>query len=284
MKLKTQEVTLQDGSTLSVAVLDQAGNPIYVMDDGMEIAQDVPKLRQDLKDSNTENGARRLKNKELEEALKLFEGIDPAKAKEALETVQNLKDKDFMDAGKVEQLKKSINETWEGKVSALEQGFTTKITGLEESLTKKETAIRNLLVKGAFLSSSFIREKTTMLPEAVYAWLGDRFEVSELENGDYQVVAKMNGEPLFSPANPRNYAAPEEAIEVMLMAHPQKDTFLKASQGSGGGAAGSPGGGGAKSTLQQLKDQHANALKVGNHTLAVALKRQIHEAEQAGAQ
>jgi hypothetical protein len=58
---------------------------------------------------------------------------------------------------------------------------------------------------------------------------------------DYGVDA--NGKQIYSPSRPGEPADPEEAIQIMVEAHPYKANFLKGANANGGGAEGGHKGG-----------------------------------------
>ncbi|MGX2950047.1 hypothetical protein ACWIUA_03935 [Ursidibacter sp. B-7004-1] len=101
-------------------VVVQNGCPVYVYDDGKEVAYDVPQAVSKITALNAEAKKHREEKESVEAKLKAFEGIDdPAKAKKALETVKNLDDKKLIDAGEVEKVKAEMAKGYEdGKVVA----------------------------------------------------------------------------------------------------------------------------------------------------------------------
>ena len=149
MKLKLDEnghVVLKDGF------------PVWVADDGTEIAYNVPDLVNKISAVNGESAGRRKEIDALTAKLKEFEGIDPEKAKAALETVANLDAGKLMDAGKVEELKKSIAQSFEAKISDLQKANETATAESAARLKSKDDSIRNLMVRGAFDRSSYLRD------------------------------------------------------------------------------------------------------------------------------
>lgn len=205
-----------------VPALDEKGIPVWITGDGKEIAYDVDRLVNDLSRVNSESAGRRKEIDALSEKMKIYEGLDPEKARSALELTANLDAGKLVEAGKVEELKASIGKSWEQKVAELEKARVTTETELTKKLSDKDTAIRNLLVKGAFQSSEFLREKTVLPPDIAFDSLGKHFEVTE-ENGELSVTASLNGQPIFSSARPGNPASPEEAIQALIEANPCKD-------------------------------------------------------------
>jgi hypothetical protein len=280
MPWKLQEIEIE-GAKVSLAVLDQAGNPVWVDDKGMETGQDVVRLRAQITEANNEAGKYRIRIKELEEAATPFEGLDAEKAKEALATVANYEDKQFVEAGKVEQLKQKaideVNKAWETKYGNLDADYKTKLVDFEARTGNQDRVIRNLMVRGAFEASQFIKESVAenYFPEVLYTMFGNAFEVVPAENGgDPVVVAKVNGEEIYSPSNPRVLASPEEAIEVLIRSHPNSKLMLKGSQASGSGAGGGAASG-PRNALQTMKDQYTEAKTRGNTVAMVALKNAI---------
>ena len=55
----------------------------------------------------------------------------------------------------------------------------------------------------------------------------------------------------MSKKNMGEYATPDEALELMVEAHPQKDIILKADVGTGSGNTGGAGSGGASRVIRR---------------------------------
>lgn len=224
MKLKLDE-------TGHVVVKD--GFPVWVADDGKELAYDVPKLVGDLSRVNAESAGRRKELDGLNAKLRLFDGLDPEKARSALETVANLDAGKLLDAGKVDALRVEIKKAYDGKVSDLEKALANTQKEAADKLAARDASIRNLLVKGIFDSSAFLKDKTVLPPDVAYASFGRHFEVKE-ENGELKVLATLNGQPIYSRANPGTFATPEEALEDIIDKYPMKDRILKTAPGGSG--------------------------------------------------
>jgi len=282
MPWKVQEVEV-DGNKVALVVADQAGNPIWVDEKGMETGQDVVRLRAQLTDANKEAADFRVKLKAAEEVVATFEGVDLEEAKKAIETVKNFKDQEFVAADKVKQLKdqavEEVNRAWQTKLEKVETGYKTQVEDLTGKVNQQDQTVRNLMVRGAFEGSQFIKEGVAenYFPEVLYTMFGQNFEVRPGENGaDPVVVAKVNGEEIYSPANPRQLASPEEAIEILIRAHPHSKSILRGSGASGSGAQTGTGGG-AVGKVQEMKNQYEAAKKAGNVTSMVALKNAIFQ-------
>ena len=211
-------------------VVTQDGKPVYVKDDGSEVAFDVAGTTATISRLNAEAKAHREAKEAAEKLLKGFEGIaDPAAALKALETVASLDQKKLIDAGEVEKVKAEISKAFQAQ---LDQA-TGKAQALEQQLYAEK-------VGGAFARSKFVAEKLAIPPDMVEARFGKNFAIE-----DGKIVAKdQNGNKLYSASNPGELASPDEALEMLVSAYPHKDSILKGSGASGSGSGESrPGGG-----------------------------------------
>lgn len=216
------------------AVVVQDGKPVYVKDDGTEIAFDVTGTTATISRLNAEAKTHRERAEAAEGKLKGFEGIDDADAaKKALGIVANLDAKKLIDAGEVEKVKGEMSKAFQ---TQLEQA-NGKAQSLEQQLYAEK-------VGGAFSRSKFIAEKLAIPADLVEARFGKAFAIE-----DGKIVAKDgNGNKLYSSANPGELAGFDEALHMLVQQYPNRDQILKASGASGGGAGSSstPGAGGKK--------------------------------------
>ena len=119
----------------------QEGIPVWVADDGKEIPYNVPDLVGKLSAVNAESAGRRKELDDLNAKFKLFEGLDPEKAKAALETVANLDAGKLIDAGKVEEVKKQLGDTWKQQLDMMKETLAKTEKDYSEKLSAKDTAI-----------------------------------------------------------------------------------------------------------------------------------------------
>lgn len=236
MKLKLDE---------SGNVVVQDGKPVYVYDDGKEVAYDVPAAVSKITSLNAEAKQHREAKEAAENKLKAFEGIENAEeARKALETVKNLDDKKLIDAGEVEQVKAEIVKQYEVKLSEK-----------DAEITKAQSALHQEVIGGSFARSTFIAEKLSIPVDMVQAYFGKHFSY---ENG--KVVAKdALGNQIFSRKSPGEPADFDEAIEQIVSAYPQKDHILKGGN-SGGGSGSGTGDGGFKNPWSK---EHWNMTEQG---------------------
>ncbi len=215
------------------------GKPTYIHDDGREIAFDGAQAFGKIGQLTGENTAYKRRFEEAETKLKSFEGItDPAAAIKALNTVKNLDDKKLVDAGEVEKVKNQAI-----------QSVRAEFEPIVKERDSLKTALFDEKIGGAFARSKFIGEKVAIPADFVQASFGKNFSIE-----DGKIVAKdANGNQLFSPTRHGEPANFDEALSILIDAHPQRDSILKGSGASGGGAQGGGGGGGGKKTITRAQ-------------------------------
>lgn len=206
----------------------QDGKPVYVGDDGKELALDPPGMYATIRRLNGEAQGHREAKEAVEAKLKKFEGIeDPAAAIDALTKLKNLDAKKLIDAGEVEKVKNEAIKAVEEKYKPIVE----KAAALEQELYAEK-------IGGAFARSKFIAEKIAIPSDLVQARFGKHFDLK-----DGKTFAKdAAGNPIYSRARPGETADFEEALEIIVDSYPQKDHILK---GNGGGGGGAPARGGA---------------------------------------
>ncbi len=268
-----------------IVVQDEA--PVWVYEDGDNKGKEAPvefgKTLASIQKLTAESVSRKEKIKEMSGTISIITdaGIEDVEAfikdgKKAMETVANLDDKQFLDAGEVEKIKAQANEIWERKVDSLKTSYESQIADIDAKLQAKDSSIRSLIVRGAFDRSSFLAERTVLPPEIAYSYLGDRFVVQEV-NGELRGFGlDTDGNKLMSAKNPAEYADPEEAIELLVMSHPQKDRIMKM-EATGTGSS-TPG----NTNQNDLLSQYKEAQKANNASKMISLKRKLHNSGYRG--
>jgi hypothetical protein len=228
MKLKT------DASGNAVL---QDGNPVYVADDGKELALDAAKLYGQVRELTTEAAGKRKALKEAEDKLAQFADIeDPKAAREALETIKGLDGKLKADVDKV---RVEVSKSYEAKLAEM-QG----------KLQATETSLHRELIGGGVARSKFAAEKSALPADLLLATFGQQLTV---ENG-VVVGKRADGSPIYSRANPGQLASLDEALETLVSESPHRDHILKATQKGGSGAQpGAPGGQPQKQTMPRAQ-------------------------------
>lgn len=214
------------------------GKPVYVHDDGREVAFDAPGTVATITRLNGESKSHREAKEAAEKSLKAFEGIDdPKAALAALGTVANLDAKKLVDAGEVERVKSEAVKAVEAKYLPIVEERDT----LQGQLVKEK-------IGGAFTRSPFITEKLAIPADLVEARFGSHFKVE----GSEVVAYDHMGNKIYSPSNPGEVAKFDEALDVLVQNYPHRDSILKGSGASGSGASG---GGGANGTRNVTRSQ-----------------------------
>lgn len=232
MKLKLDE----NGN----AVL-QDGKPVYVHDDGKEVAFDAAGTVATITRLNAEAKTHREGKEAAEKALKAFEGIaDPAAAIKALETVSNLDQKKLVDAGEIEKVKSEISKAFQGQLDEA----TSKAATFEKQLYEEK-------IGGAFGRSKLIADKLAIPADLVQARFGQAFKIEDGKTVAYD----GNGNKIYSHSRPGEIADFDEALEILVEQYPHRDSILKASGANGGGApnGGNGGGAGGKKTMSRAQ-------------------------------
>lgn len=234
MKLKT--VTI-DGKTYAEVDGDR---PVYESDDGKMIAFDAVGTRDTISRLNGEAKGHREAKEAAETKLKIFEGIDPAAAKDAISKLSNIDAKKLIDAGEVDKVRDETRKAIEAQYEPI-KGELEKLKG--ELYGEK--------IGGAFARSKFASEKLAIPADFVQARFGQQFK---LEEG--KVVAyDQSGNKLYSRAKPGEIADFDEALEMLVDAYPQKDHIMKGTGHQGSGSKGGNGVGNGKTMTRAQFDQ-----------------------------
>jgi len=264
--------------------------PVYEDEDGKEIEADVPQMYSKIVELGSEAKQRREKYKELENKFKVFADIEDIEewktaAEKAMETVKNFNDKQLVDAGKVDEIKKQMKEVHKEEIDNINNSHKAKYVEYENQLKDKEDKIYHLMVSSKFAQSPLFSGKdpvSTLPPEIAETYFGKNFKVEEGNNGDLRVTGYVNGNPIYSRKNPGELADFDEALEAVVDAYPLKDRILRSS-GAGSGASGGSGDGGSRDKsgivgqIEKLQTLHKKAMEEKDGKLAVSLKNRIHD-------
>ena len=222
MKLKLDE---------SGGVVLSDGKPVYVDEGGKEHVYDAPALRATLDRLGKDLQSQRSAAEELAEKVKAFEGLDPEKARKALELASNLDQSKLIDAGKIEEIKQAAIKSVEDKYKPISE----KAEALERELYAEK-------VGGQFARSKFINEKLILPADMAQAAFGRHFEIK-----DGKVLAKdANGNLIYSDKDPGSPADFDEAMEKIVSGYAGRDKILKGTGHNGSGASGVDGGAGSR--------------------------------------
>ena len=221
-------------------VVVQDGKPVYVHDDGKEVAFDAPQTVATITRLNGEAKTHREAKEQFEAQVKAFEGLDPVKVKEALGIVQNLDAKKLVDAGEVDKVKTEITD-------ALKKTYEPQIQQLTTERDAVQQQLHSELIGGGFARSKFIQDNIAVPVDMIQATFGKNFQI---ENGKVVAVG-ADGQKIYSRTRPGEIADFDEALETLVGGYQYKDSILKGSQSQGGGFQG---GGGNKSGPKSLAE------------------------------
>lgn len=225
---------------------DANGNPIYVQSDGREMSVQYNTVAR----LNDEAKTHREEKEKLQKQIQAFGDLDPDKAKKALETVAKLDAKQLIDNGEVDKVKTEITSQFTEQLKAKDDALNG-ITGERDTLLKQLH----------FSRSDFIRNRIAVPQDMFEATFGNNFKV---ENGKL-VPYGNDGNKLMSPNRVGEVATVDEAFELLVNQHTNKDMILRA---EGHNGAGSDGGGGNRG---------------GNRTITRADFEKMNPGEQAKA-
>lgn len=208
----------------------QDGKPVYIKDDGSEVAFDAAGTVATITRLNAEAKTHRERAESAEGKLKSFEGIaDPTAAIKALEVVKNLDAKQLVDAGQVEKVRQEA-------IKAVEEKYAPII----KERDMLQSTLSGERLSGSFAKSKFVAEKLAIPADIAMAKFGSHFTT---ENGRF-VGKDSAGNVIYSPTRPGEMADFDEALQVLVDGYSFRDSILKGAGGSGGGSSGKGGSGG----------------------------------------
>ncbi|MFL9904207.1 hypothetical protein PQR71_39820 [Paraburkholderia fungorum] len=243
-------------------VVVQDGKPVYVHDDGKEIAFDAAGTVATISRLNGESKGHRERAEAAETRSKLFEGIEDAEAaRKALETMKNIKDGDLIAAGKVEEIKVAAKRAAEEQVAAANKMHLEELTRTKAERETLQQQLYDERIGGSFDRSKFIADKLAIPGDMARAAFGKAFKIEE-----GKVVAyDANGNKVFSRVRPGDIANFDEALESLVENYPHRDQILKSSGASGSGASGGGGSGAGSKTLNRAAFETMSPAKQMEH-------------------
>ncbi len=221
----------------------QDGKPVYVHDDGKEVAFDAPSAVSKITALNAEARDHRQAKEAAEAKAKAFEGIEDAEAaRKALETLKNLDEGKLIQAGKVDEIKAAAQRAAQEQVAAASKAHAEELARTKQQLDKLTGDLYSEKIGGSFNRSKLITEKFAIPADLVQARFGQSFKVE-----DGKIVAyDQAGNKIFSRSRPGEIADFDEALDTLVDQYPYKESILKGSGASGSGAGSSGSGGGTQ--------------------------------------
>lgn len=209
-------------------ILDPAGHYIYIKPDNSEFVADIAQMFGKITELGTESATNRRRAETAEAAVKVFEGLDPAAARTALQTVKDIKDGDLINKGKLEEVRTEITKSLQATIDA----------GTTENASLK-SRLNNTLLTNAFASSKFVKDKLVIPVDLVQAAFGSNFSIDDAG----KIKAKSaDGNTVYSRKTAGVEAELDEALEILVDAYPNKASILKGANVGGTGNQGRGGG------------------------------------------
>lgn len=181
------------------------------------------KLLREVMEKKDKLAAASTKLKELEAQVAKYEGLDPDKAKAALEALEEAEQKKLEAQGDFEKLKVKM-------AAEHEKALTKKdaiIQGMSEQLASIERQTKTLTIGQAFTSSKFIHEDLILTPSKTQIIYGSHFDVID---GDVVAFDKPAGDATRSKmvdakGRPLSF---DEALRRLVEEDSDRDSMLKA--------------------------------------------------------
>lgn len=207
-----------DGKTIEM----KDGNPIWLNANGEETAHAGDTIAR----LNSEAKTNRERAEAAETKLAPFKDIDPVAAKKAIEDLKKIGQGQLIAAGEVDKVKAEITTQ-----------FTAQLTEAQKANQDLQQNLDGLRKSNVFANSNFIREHVALPADMFEAYFSPNLKVKE---GKIEAYDKA-GNRIMSKAKIGEYADPDEALSILVDAHPQKATILKAPGHSGSGNQGNGG-------------------------------------------
>lgn len=246
-----------DGDKIAV---DGSGNPIWLAANGQESSVKGDTITT----LNAEARQHRVAKEAAEASLAKYRTadgklIDPDAAAKAIDTVSKIDAKTLIDAGKVDEVRE-----------AMRNEFTGQITELNNGLAERDNRINGMMIDGIFKGSEFIADKIAIPRDFFEASMRSNFKI---EDGKVAAYDK-SGNRVMSKKNIGDYADPNEALEILVDQHPQKDHILKAPDAGGSGNNGGGGNRGGGRTIKRADFSAMDPMQQAS-TAALASKGEV---------
>lgn len=212
---------------------------LYVLDldaDSVEHLPSVNNMRLGLNRLKTEND--KLK-KDLQATIDKYKDIDPEKAREAAQKLQELEDKQLLDQGKVDELIEQKTERMRADHSTQLEGFKTQIQEKDSALSAANKRLADLQIESAINSvlTSQVGKELGVLTTAIPDIIRRAHDVYRLDEDGKIVPYREDGQTIWYGKDP---SKPIEVGEWLGTLKPNCPHYF--GESSGGGSENKGGG------------------------------------------
>jgi len=243
MPWKVVKTKADDGTEIEV-IATKDGNPVWLDSNGSEsvMAGDtVSRLNKEAKDNRERAEA-------AEGKLKPFEGLDPAKARDALALADKIDKKQLLDAGKVDELTAQITNQ-----------FTEKLTAAEKRTQELTGTLNQRTLEAQFGKSEFVKDKLALPMDVAQTYFSRNIKFDDNGNMAFEY---SDGNPIMSKEKIGEKAGFDEAMSLLVESNPNRDALLKGGNHQGSGNNG--GGGGGKPGVKTYRRSEVDKMAVDN--------------------
>lgn len=252
---KTMKVKGDDGVEIEVIALKD-GNPIWVDSNGAESTLGGDTITR----LNGEAASHRKDKDAALASLKAFEGLDPAKAREAVELASKIDKKQLLDAGKVDELTAQITAQ-----------FTEKLAASDKTNGDLRSRLNQTNLKNAFATSDFVKDKLALPMDVAQSYFSANIEYDDNGNMTFKYA---DGNPVMSKAKIGEKADFNEALSLLVDGNPNRDALLRGANHQGSNNQG--GGGGAKPGTKTYRRSEMDTLSTSNPSAAAAAMAEVN--------
>lgn len=203
--------------------VDGAGNPVFVLDSGEERSVDYPAMSKKLSEANRESAGRKDRIRELEEQVKVWEGIENvpdfiSTAKKNAESVAAFDDR-----------QRGAEEAVQARIKAATTPLEAKVAELEADRARIVDQYHASTIRSQFGTSKFVTEELVSAA-MVQELFAKHFSVDEKGN----LVGKdSTGNVIYGENGPADF---DTALREIVKNSPHKAYVLKGSPANGSGA------------------------------------------------
>lgn len=173
--------------------------------------------------------------KELQEQLKAFDGIDPAKVREMLKKEADAERAAAEAKGDFERVKQMMAEEHAKEVKTVQE----QLEEMRKAAAEKDSVIDRLTIGNDFSGSSYIRDDLVISPAKARTLYGAHFEVKDGVTVAYDKPAGAANRTMMvdSAGRPLGFDA---AFKRIVEADPEAKSLMKAKITPGGGSKTDP--------------------------------------------